>query len=132
MKYFLTMLFYLFVISSYGQNLDSCGIDNNPKLTEYESQYLNEYLKNQRDTFDLTGKKIIFVTGSGGGVIGDKREYFSDVKSWERNNARIATELVILTREEKIESGGYDAILTYWVKILPNKRKIIEKIKRRP
>ncbi len=129
MKYFLTTFFYFFLISSYGQILDSCGIDNNPKLTIYESKYLNEYLKNQRDTFNLTGKQIIFVTGSGGSVIGEKKKYFSDIKEWNNNNLRIATELVILTSEEKIESGGYDAILTYWVMILPNKKKIIEKIK---
>jgi len=129
MKYFLTIVFYFFIISSYGQSLDSCGIDNNPKLNIYESKYLNEYLKNQRDTFDLTGKQIIFVTGSGGGVIGEKKEYFADIKEWNNKNSRIATALVILTTEEKIESGGYDAILTYWVKIFPNKKKIIEKIK---
>ncbi len=121
--------FYFLIIFSQGQNLDSCGIDNNAKLTIYESTYLNEYLKSQRDTFDLMGKKIIFVTGSGGGVIGEKKEYFSDIKEWNDRNSKIATSIVFLTIEEKIESGGYDAILTYWVKLMPNKKKIIEKIK---
>ena len=129
MKYFLTTIYYFLIIFSYGQNLDSCGKDNNPKLNIDESKYLNEYLKNKRDTFDLVGKQIIFVTGSGGGLIGEKKEYFSDIKEWNNKNSRIATSLLVLKPEEKIESGGYDAILTYWVMIMPNKKKIIKKIK---
>ncbi len=129
MKYSLTTVFYFVIIYSFGQNLDSCGVDNNSKLTVFESKYLNEYLKNQRDTFDLTDKEIIFVTGSSASKIGGKKEYFSDIKEWNKNNSNIATNLIILTSEEKIESGGYDAILTYWVKFLPNKKKIFEKMK---
>jgi hypothetical protein len=129
MKYFLTTVYYFILIYSFGQNLDSCGVDNNSKLTIFESKYLNEYLKNQRDTFDLTGKQIIFVTGSSARTIGEKKEYFTDIKEWNLRNSKIATDLVVLTREEKIESGGYDAILTYWVKFLPDKKKIFEKIK---
>ena len=129
MKYFLTTVFCFLISYSFGQNLDSCGVDNNSKLTIFESKYLNEYLKNQRDTFDFTGKQIIFVTGSNAGTIGEKIEYFSDIKEWEIRNSKIVTDLIILTKEEKIETGGYDAILTYWVKLLPVKKKIIDKIK---
>jgi len=129
MKYFLTTFFYFIIIYSFGQKIDSCGIDNNSKLTVFESKYLNEYLKNKRDTFDFTGKKIIFITGSSGKTIGKKKDYFLNINEWNLSNSKIATELFVLTREEKIQSGGCDAILTYWVMIMPNKKKIIEKLK---
>ncbi len=115
----------LLVISSniFGQNLSKCGIDNNPKLTQLESQYLNIYLNEKRNGFDFNDKKVIFITGSNGSQIGTKKEYFDDIKKWNEKNSKIATGIVILTNEQKLESGGYDIILTYWVKVLTEKRK---------
>ena len=115
----------LLLISSktFGQNLSKCGIDNNPKLTQAESEYLNSYLTEKRNGFDFNDKKVIFVTANSGNLIGTKKEYFDYIKQWNEKNSKVATGIEILTDEQKIESDGYDVIITYWIKVLTNKRK---------
>jgi hypothetical protein len=141
MKINLTIILFFFSLSVFGQNIDSCGIDNNSKLTSFESDFLNNYLKESRDTFNFKEKKIIFVTYPSGNKIGTKVEYFTEIKNWDlkykdnegitESNKKIATTLITLTEKEKNDSGGYDAILTYWVKFLTNnqKKKVIKQIK---
>lgn len=119
-------------INIYGQNLAECGIDNDPKLTQPESEFLNKYMNDeQRKRFDYTNKKVIFITGSGASKIGTKTEYFDNIKKWQEKSEKIATWTVELNEKEKIASGGYDVIVTYWVKLLTKRRQrlIIEEIK---
>ena len=112
------------------QIVDSRKLDKNSILNKYESEFLNDYLKEQRDTFDFSHKRIVFVTGSNGATIGNKKDYFSDINEWDKKyKSKIATSIVTFGVKEKELSGGYDAILTYWVKIIPNKLKIINQIK---
>lgn len=105
------------------QNLDECGIDSNPKLNLTESKFLNEYLSDRRNEFDFTNKKIIFVTGNSGNFIKDKSDYFKNVRERIGTNSRIGSDIIVLTEDEKIKSGGYDAIVTYWIKVLTERRK---------
>jgi hypothetical protein len=118
--------------ANFGPNPEDCGNDDNPALTEAESKFLNEYLKVQAQSkgFDFNDKKILFVTGSNGGTLGSKSAYFDDVKEWKTtNNSRIASSLIVLDESDKMQYG-YDAILTYWVKILISpkaKKKILQK-----
>lgn len=132
MKKIGTIILLLISISLIGQNLVECGIDNNPKLTHTESEFLNEYMNyEQRKNYDLTDKKVIFVTGNSAQQFGTKSEYFDQIKAWNKNGNKIATWLVELNENERTISGGYDVIITYWVKILFKKRKkrIINEIK---
>ncbi|MEY5049942.1 MAG: hypothetical protein RLZZ175_3301 [Bacteroidota bacterium] len=141
MKFIVTTILIFFSLAVFGQNIDSCGVDNNAKLTLQESKFLNNYLLDLRLSFDFTGKQIIFVTNPSGERISTKTEYFSEIKNWNtqfrnetilsESNKKIATTLIILSEKEKIESGGYDAILTYWVKVVTEsrKKKIIEEVK---
>lgn len=129
MKFWVTIVLLFFMLNSYGQNIDSCGLDNSTNLNSIESVYLNDYFSKQRSSFDFTGKKILFVTGSKGTLIGNKKAYFNDIKLWNKDNSKIATDLILFTEEEKIQSGGCDAMLTYWVKVPPNKKKLFKKIK---
>jgi hypothetical protein len=57
MKFWVTIVLLFFMLNSYGQNIDSCGLDNSSYLNSFESVYLNDYFSKQRDTFDFTGKK---------------------------------------------------------------------------
>jgi hypothetical protein len=114
-----------------GQNLAECGIDNNPKLTQTESEFLNDYMTDyNKQNFDFTAKKVIFVTGNSGNKIGTKSDYFDKIKQRNQSEDKIATWVVKLTAEEQIESG-YDVIITYWVKVVTEKRKrkILNEIK---
>lgn len=108
---------------NWGPNPENCGNDDNPLLTSIEAIFLNEYLNGQVQSkgFDFTDKKILFVTGSGGSIIGTKSDYFENIKKWkEIYKSKIATSLIVLNEQEKLECG-YDAILTYWVKIITPK-----------
>lgn len=131
MKKIVTILLMLISINLIGQNLSECGIDANPKLTQAESQFLNEYMTEyDKQGFDFTNKKVIFVTGNSGNQLGDKSDYFDHIKQWKKVDDKIATSVVKLTKEEQIESG-YDVIVTYWVKVITEKRKrkIVNEVK---
>lgn len=132
MKKIGAIILLLISINTFGQNLSECGIDNNPKLTQTESEFLTEYMNNeQRKNYDLTDKKVIFITGNSAHKSGTKTEYFDQIKEWNVNGNKIATWIVKLNEKEREISGDYDVIITYWVKVLTKKRKkkIINEIK---
>jgi hypothetical protein len=93
-----------------------------------ESVILNNYFQEERGTFDFTDKRICFVSGSSGTKFISKQDYFDNVSTWKADSSRIVTSLVILTETERSRSGGFDAIVTAWVKVLTDKRrkKIVE------
>lgn len=134
MKKIGTIILMLISINLIGQNLVECGIDNNPKLIQTESEFLNEYMNDvQKKDIDFTGKTVLFITGNSAKTIGTKSKYFEHIKEWNKEGNKIATWVVELNDEqnEKINSAGYDLIVTYWVKILTERRKriIINEIK---
>lgn len=117
----------------FGPNPENCGIDNNPLLTDVEANFMNEYLKIaiQEKRYDFTEKRIAFATGSGGSKLGSKTDYFENVREWkEKHNSKIATSLIVLNDNDKLEFG-YDAIVTYWVKVLTPKatKKLLKQTK---
>jgi len=118
--------------SLFSQIIDSCGIDDSPILNKYESEFLNYYFKDKGDTFNFINKKLVFITGSNGSKISNKVEYFNSIRKWQNDsNSKIVTTVFQFTPEQKEESGGYDAIVTFWVKILlpSRKQEIIYKLK---
>ncbi len=70
-------------------------------------------------------ERVVFITGPGATRVGNKTEYFDFIKEWNERDAKIATWIVELNDQEKIDSGGYDVIVTYWVKILTKRRQRI-------
>ena len=128
----LLILFFL-TTNIFGQSPDSLGLDNNSILNRQETDFLNTSLKNSRDTFDFTNKKIAFVTGSNGGRLISKEDYFLNcVIPWTDKGTLPQISFVRLSSEEKQKSNGYDAIVMSWVKIFTKKqkKKIIERMNR--
>jgi hypothetical protein len=124
MRTILTAIVFFISASSFSQNLNELGLDNKPTLTETESTFLTDYMTNeQRKNFNFKNKKVIFVTGKSGEQIGTKSDYFEYIREWNKNGNKIATWIVELKENEKIYSGGYDVIVTYWVKMFTEKRK---------
>lgn len=124
MRTFLTTIIFFISVNSFSQNLNELGIDNNPNLTEAESKFLTDYMTNaQRKNFNFKNKKVIFVTGNSGDQLGTKSKYFDNIREWNKNGNKIATWVVELKEIEKTYSGGYDVIVTYWVKMFTEKRK---------
>jgi hypothetical protein len=112
--------------------LRNCGNDDLPTLNSFEIEFLIPYLNLEKSKEELQSKNILFVTGSGGGRITDKANYFKSIKSYHSNGRRISNNIVWLDDEMKVSSGGYDAIITYWVKVFSNRqlKKIVRTAKR--
>lgn len=125
MKVFLILSAVFFTTGLFAQRYDSLGIDNNPLMNKNEAMLLNTLLEETRGTFDFAGKKVAFVTGSSGRTITSKFNYFNDlVLPWIKADSKPQIFMVILTADEKIRSGGYDALVFSWVKIFtPKTRK---------
>jgi hypothetical protein len=123
MKFYLTTLLSIITIGLFGQPVDSLGLDDNPQVTKYEAEYFNTEFKDQRNDFDFADKKIAFITGSAASKHQTKTIYFNDVKTRLKNGNGMTHSPIFLTDKEKIKSGGYDVIITSWVKVLTDNRR---------
>ena len=105
------------------ENIDKMGVDNSSILNEYEGRYLNFIFNIDPQDFNLVGKKV--------GFLGSKIDYFNDTRSTDRNFTTVGgSSLYIFDATQKVESGGYDAAITYWNKFsLPTEEvvKILSK-----
>ncbi|WP_291582851.1 hypothetical protein [Bacteroides sp.] len=107
------------------EQLDKMGIDDVPLLNYHESTYLNMVFEKKRKDFDFTEKKIAFF-GPGGLVFSDKQKYFDNSK---KNKRIIQSDLHVFNKSEKEESGGYDAVITYWCKRIYSSKNLLKKLK---
>ena len=124
MKTLIILISLLFIFDLFGQVTDSLGIDNNINLNKQEIYFLNNSLKNSRDTFGFNNKRIAFVTGSNGSKLITKQNYFlTCVKPWTDKGSEPQISFVRLTPNEKQISNGYDAIVMSWVKVLTKKQR---------
>jgi len=112
--------------------INSCGLDTNSKLNEYERAYFKDNIR-RLNSIDLCNKKFAFAHGNFGKTIISKKYYFEE---WGRDyfnrNIRIFNILIELTEEEKQQSGGYDYIIISWSKTLPvgnSRKKLIERLR---
>ena len=100
---------------NYPDNLHLVGNDNNPELTAEDAILLNRIYHNR--SFDFKGKKIAFMNPhlDGKESIRTKKEFIGKIKKHlETDYLYPASEdLVILSDQEKKESGGYDAMIVY-------------------
>ncbi len=114
------ILYYNF----FAQNIEECGLDNNPKLTTVEAEFLNKYMSEElRNGLDFHEKKAIFVTRPAASRLGSKSEYFKNIKMWKEDGKKIGHSVYKLNEKEKNDTGGYDIIICYWVKVLTKRRK---------
>lgn len=113
-----------------GQSLDSCGLDNKPNVNLKESAFLNYLKEKQRKDFDFKEKKVAFITGNAGGQIMSKKEYFDALKKYEKIDTSNfnGSFMVILTEKERIKSGGYDVLISYWAKGIFSKKRLLKSL----
>jgi hypothetical protein len=126
------VIFIFIACSSFlkSQSLDSCGIDNNPKVNLKEGTFLNYFLEKNRKDYDFRNKKTAFIGGNGGGRIIPKKEFFDTLKRYEKIDTSIfnGSFIVLLTEKEKIKSGGYDVLITYWAKGIFNRKRLLKNL----
>ena len=112
------------------EHLDKMGVDNCPLLSDYESAYFNVIFEKSRKDFDFAGKKIGFITGSNGKTKSDKANYFELEKGrFNRDYSPNNGTLYIFNATQKVESGGYDAAIAYWSKVLVPKENVVKLLK---
>lgn len=127
-KHTTIFLFGLFTYQlCFGQKnlLDSCGVNSNPELNQYEIQLVDSVLFAPRYTkksapidpkngFDFTGKKIAFFSctkdgNTKGNGLMSKSEFFKLFKPTFKGHA--GNGLIVLSELEKTESNGFDAVI---------------------
>ena len=102
-------------------NLDKMGIDTSSILNEYEGKYFNFIFKIDPQEFNLVGKKV--------GFLGSKIDYFNSTRSPDRNSTTVGgSSLYIFNATQKEESGGYDAAIVYWSKVLVPIEKVVKRL----
>ena len=105
-------------INLHSQNTDSLGLDNNPVLTELEIDYFNNQFKGHYSKMDFSGAKIGFLFGNGYKVQ-TKKEYFDTIKKrLSHGYTASVDELIKLKEIDKERTGGYDAIIISWSKLI--------------
>jgi hypothetical protein len=130
-KLFTVLLLLMVSTLVHGQSVDSLGIDDNRRLNQQESNALNQIIKKRKGKFDFTNKNIAFIGGTSGNIKHTKKEYFDRyVKPVIKGQQKNVCGLIVLTKEEKEKSGGYDALVLSPVKIFTDKHreKAIEKL----
>jgi len=99
--------------------IDSCGLDNSTTLNKHEVEYFNHSLEKQRkgSNFDFQNAKVGFAYGNFGKGLISKKEYFDRWgKDYFLKDSHVVNQLIILTEDEREDSGGFDAIIVSWSK----------------
>jgi hypothetical protein len=107
--------------------LDKTG-DDLEVLNCFESSFLNAVFKDTLNHFDFTNKKVGFIMG---GSKSSKKDYFNMQKKYfaDKKNPVDNGSLYLLNETQKMESGGYDAVIVYWSKIKQPTQKVVERIR---
>jgi len=109
--------------------LEKMGSDVSIEIDSLEGAYLNVSYKDSLNGFDFVGKKVGFILA---GSVSDKADFFNSEKTRYKHNCETASlgNLYILTESQKIESGGYDAIIEYWSKRYVPLDELIKRLKK--
>jgi hypothetical protein len=98
-------------ISLFGQEIDVQKIENDPKLTSIESEWLNKNVK--IDNFNFDNKQIGFVEMVSGGFYGVGKHIWTITKKNFFRSGSVGNiyKLYVLSEEEKKQKNGLDAVL---------------------
>lgn len=127
----------LFTSVSHGQTglLDSCGLDTNPKLNKFETEYLDKILFSDsthdfKRGFTFADKSIYFftcnATTSADNFI-NKEDFFNIIRT---SGTRRPRGIFTLSEKQKHELGVVDAVVLIDCKAYSD-RELIEKLKQR-
>ena len=106
-------------------------VEDDLLLNKTEGRYLNRIFETTRNDFDFVNKKIGFLTGSSGTKKSSKEFYF-DMHDKHFTNPNLPCDngiIYIFNAEQKVESGGYDAAIVYWSKVVVPIDKVIKLLK---
>lgn len=101
------------------------GLDGKLELNQTEIDFLSESFNNDSLNYDFSKAKIAFISGPGGSRTISKSQYFDGFVQGTTSSF-----IIKLSPKEKIKSGGYDYLITKWVKFQPQKyrKRIIKQL----
>ncbi len=109
------------------EDLGEMGVDESSVLNQCESEYFNVIFQCIRKDFDFTDKKIGFILRGGRS---NKKEYFDKERDrFSRNYSPNVGTLYVFDENQKKESGGYDAAIVYWSKVLLPAKDVVKRLK---
>ena len=119
------ILLFVLLVTCQAKSQNFLGADDNPLLNAKEGHLLDSLLQGQRQGFEFTNKRISFIYGgSTGNAFQPKGDFFNkNVLPWTTKGETPGLQLIILTDAEKIRSGGYDALVVAWAKVLFTQRR---------
>ncbi len=122
MRTILVILIELISVTGFSQT-DS-DIQTTYLLTSNEATSLNSIFSKDRKDFDFKGKLVGFTVGTTGTQIENKDVFFGKYINpvLDEQDKNICS-LIILTKEEKSKSGGFDAVVMSPAKIFTNEHR---------
>lgn len=132
-KYLFTIIAIIFAGITSAQDVGTeYGISNRihiMPLDDEDGAFLNDLFDDVRGDYLFGGKKVAF--DYSGWIVG-KEDYFEmHKKSRKGENVPCQRgDLLIFDERQKEESGGYDAVILYWFKILPRISIIVESLRK--
>jgi len=124
MKILLNILIGLICVTGIAQT--NSDLQTDYTLTKEESSNINSLFEKKRNNFDFQGKIVAYTIGTSGTQIEDKSVFFDRYlnSAISGKNKNVCT-LIILTKEEKTESGGFDAVIMSPAKVFTTKHREI-------
>lgn len=122
MKILINILVGLLIcVSGFAQTYTEVKVDYT--LTNKEASFLNTLFEKQRKDFDFQGKIVAYTIGTSGTQIEDKAAFLD--RYLENATHGNVVSLIILTKEEKEKSGGFDIVLMSSAKLFTAKHREI-------
>jgi len=126
-KLILILIFNLTIGFIFAQDLN-IGIDNNPVLSNAESDYFNAYFKNQRQDFDFIEKKTAFISLNLGINLRSKNDYFKYYYEKTEIADSEVTKMIVLDSIQNQKSNGFDVLIVMDTQEKEIDEKYIERI----
>jgi hypothetical protein len=124
MRTILIILISLISVTGFSQT-DS-DLQTTYLLTTNEVISLNSIFNKERKDFDFNGKSIAFTVGTTGTQIENKNGFFEKyINPVVEGKSKNICSLIVLTKEEKSKSGGFDAVVMSPAKIFTKEHREI-------
>lgn len=112
------------LISVTGFSQTDSDLLNEYLLTSSEATTLNSIYSNEREDFNFNGKLIGFTIGSTGTHIENKKVFFEKyINPLVDGQNKNVCSLIVLTKDEKSKSGGFDAVIMSPAKIFTKEQR---------
>jgi hypothetical protein len=118
MRFILCICIGLICTTSFSQTISDQSFES---LTIEEVSTLNA-IYGEKYGLDFKGKKVAFTVGTTGTQIEDKSKFFIMYLNPVVTGKNVCS-LIILTSQEKIESGGFDAVIMSPAKLFTQKHR---------